>query len=649
MPKKKPLSVNTDAAAEQENRNRSFNISKTGTFIHEGEGVRISMRDGMKVDEAAYGASAPVNRQLLRSFDEIRMLEHLGHGGGGVVHKAEHVPTGGVIAVKTINVMDADKRHQLMRELKTLYKASSPFIVEFKGAFYDDMHCYIVLEYMDGGSLQDVLRKAGPIPEEVLSDITRQIAHGMTYLHQTHQIHRDIKPGNILISRRGDVKLTDFGVTGELSKDAEALGTFVGTARYMAPEQLSGKSYSYAADIWALGICLMEFTTGEHPYARYNCKSQMELLLALQSEPLPELPSGSFSRELRDFTSQCLKMEAADRATVTALLEHPFVSSTSAPGGVAAWVNEKLDAYSSRRAKVSPAKPMLAAPMPSPLPSPMPIPSPLQSPQPGETGWTHGMAMSYHQGDLTSSPQAAALAAQRMALQIGQQQQQQEQGGGGGAPPIYGSPSVRPPLPSDGTAVRPRNGRPPRRRSSGAGGGGAGAGSGSSGGVGGGGGTLAPPGISVVPSNVGSPPPPHRSPGGGGGAGGANMASPAAASDDMRHRPANRSRLATFRRQQQHSGQGTHHATMSAQDAMAAAAYASATGVSLGQRGPTPPLPSADADYAAAAWAAAGRGDTAGAAGRDAEQLQAELARMTAQLNALNAADDDSLGSPAGR
>ena len=119
-------------------------------------------------------------------------------------------------------------------------------------------------------------------------------------------MHRDIKPGNVLISRAGDVKLTDFGVTGSLDNTMAKMTTFVGTARYMAPEQLGGKAYSFPADVWALGICLAEFATGVHPYEHYKTASHMELLLKMRSEPMPELPD-AFSAGFRQFVGLCCR------------------------------------------------------------------------------------------------------------------------------------------------------------------------------------------------------------------------------------------------------------------------------------------------------------------------------------------------------
>jgi serine/threonine protein kinase len=449
MPKgRKKLTVDTDEANEVVERNRSFNISHTGTFVLPNEGVRINAQ-GMKVIEGKEYAETGAKR-LMTNFADFEMLEHVGHGGGGVVHKALHVPTQETVAVKTINVLDADKRHQLVRELKTLWKASSPYIVDFKGAFFDEDHLYVVLEYMDGGSLQDVLRKAGKIPEAIIGQTTQSIVRGLAYLKKLKMVHRDIKPGNILISRQGQVKLTDFGVTGDLSAAAAEASTFVGTAKYMSPEQLSGRSYGYPADVWALGICLMELATGEHPYSKYKCANQMELLLALENESLPELPASMFSPDFCDFTSRCLTMEPDDRATVEALLEMPFLR-LSGGQDIPAWLSQ-LDVHKTKKA--SPAKPPPRRKGLS-VPRSFTIMSPVPSPQ-----------QQTRKSGTTPSPQAAAaremalrgMTAQAAAMILASPDGSVSAEAAGGA---RAASRERKPVPVDGSRSASREGRPP--------------------------------------------------------------------------------------------------------------------------------------------------------------------------------------------
>jgi serine/threonine protein kinase len=119
----------------------------------------------------------------------------LGQGASGVVYKALHKPTGRVLALKDISVFDAEKRKQIIKELQTLYSSSCPYLVGFYGAFYSDGSISIALEYMEGGSLADVYKLFGKIPEGVLSKITHQVLLGLYYLHKDrHVVHRDLKP-----------------------------------------------------------------------------------------------------------------------------------------------------------------------------------------------------------------------------------------------------------------------------------------------------------------------------------------------------------------------------------------------------------------------------------------------------------------------
>jgi len=143
---------------------------------------------------------------------------------------------------------------------------------------------YIVLEYMDGGSLADVLiatqlTGSGAPSELVLGRIAAKTLAGLNYLHrERHQVHRDIKPGNILLNSRGEIKISDFGLSAELDSTKEMCATFIGTHAYMSPERLGGKPYSFASDIWSLGITLIECAIGQFPYTAYNGNNYFVLL-----------------------------------------------------------------------------------------------------------------------------------------------------------------------------------------------------------------------------------------------------------------------------------------------------------------------------------------------------------------------------------
>ncbi|KAK8745755.1 hypothetical protein OTU49_000367 [Cherax quadricarinatus] len=176
--------------------------------------------------------------------DDFEKLGELGAGNGGVVNKERHKPSGLIMARKLIHLeVKPAVRNQIIRELKVLHECNSPFIVGFYGAFYSEGEISICMEYMDGGSLDLCLKKAIRIPEPILAKICSTVLKGLAYLREKHQIiHRDVKPSNILVNSRGEIKICDFGVSGQLI-DSMA-NTFVGTRSYMSVSAGEGFYFS---------------------------------------------------------------------------------------------------------------------------------------------------------------------------------------------------------------------------------------------------------------------------------------------------------------------------------------------------------------------------------------------------------------------
>ncbi|KAJ8419077.1 hypothetical protein AAFF_G00005760 [Aldrovandia affinis] len=197
--------------------------------------------------------------------DDFHRICELGAGNGGVVNKVRHKPSGLVMARKLIHLeIKPAIRNQIIRELQVLHECNSPYIVGFYGAFYSDGEISICMEHMDGGSLDQVLKEARRIPEEILGKVSIAVLRGLAYLREKHQImHRDVKPSNILVNSRGEIKLCDFGVSGQLI-DSMA-NSFVGTRSYMSPERLQGTHYSVQSDVWSMGLSLVELAIGRYP------------------------------------------------------------------------------------------------------------------------------------------------------------------------------------------------------------------------------------------------------------------------------------------------------------------------------------------------------------------------------------------------
>ncbi|KAK9117241.1 hypothetical protein Sjap_016188 [Stephania japonica] len=258
---------------------------------------------------------------------EMRLFGTIGSGASSVVQRAIHIPTHRIIALKKINIFEKEKRQQLLNEIRTLCEA--PFyqgLVEFHGAFYtaDSGQISIALEYMDGGSLADVLCVQKCIPEDVLSCMVRKLLHGLNYLHgERHLVHRDIKPANLLINLKGEPKITDFGISAGLENSVAMCATFVGTVTYMSPERIRNENYSYPADIWSLGLALFECGTGEFPYTAND--GPVNLMLQILYDPSPSPSKESFSPEFCSFIDACLLKDADARPTADQLLSHPFI------------------------------------------------------------------------------------------------------------------------------------------------------------------------------------------------------------------------------------------------------------------------------------------------------------------------------------
>ncbi|KAG6809234.1 hypothetical protein H0H92_001059 [Tricholoma furcatifolium] len=210
--------------------------------------------------------AAPVEITDLKNAD-LKNLAELGQGNGGSVMKVEHVPSGTVMAKKIV-LIDAKPsiRKQILRELQIMHSCKSPYIISTYGAFLSEPNICICMEFMDKGSFDGICKSVGAVDMRVVRQLAYAVLEGLMYLYDVHRIiHRDIKPSNILFNSKGEIKLCDFGVSGELINSIA--NTFVGTSIYMSPERIQGAEYSVKSDVWSLGISLVELATGRFPFS----------------------------------------------------------------------------------------------------------------------------------------------------------------------------------------------------------------------------------------------------------------------------------------------------------------------------------------------------------------------------------------------
>ncbi|KAF2584234.1 hypothetical protein F2Q70_00034318 [Brassica cretica] len=305
-------------------------LTQSGTF-KDGD-LRVN-KDGVRIvsqsEPEALPPIKPADDEL--SLSDLDMVKVIGKGSSGVVQLVQHKWTGQFFALKVIQLnVDEAIRKSIAQELKINQSSQCPYLVTSYQSFYDNGAISLILEYMDGGSLEDFLKSVKTIPESYLSTIFKQVLQGLIYLHHDkHIIHRDLKPSNLLVNHRGEVKITDFGVSTVMTNTAGLANTFVGTYNYMSPERIVGNKYGNKSDIWSLGLVVLECATGKFPYLppdeEETWSSVFELMEAIVDQPPPTLPSESFSPELSSFISTCLQKDPNSRSSARELMEHPFV------------------------------------------------------------------------------------------------------------------------------------------------------------------------------------------------------------------------------------------------------------------------------------------------------------------------------------
>ncbi|KAG1367837.1 mitogen-activated protein kinase kinase 1 [Cocos nucifera] len=325
----KPLKQLKVAVPAQETPVDKF-LTASGTFTD--GGLRLNQK-GMRLISEATGSRQPDVKEedMQFSLEDLETIKVIGKGSGGVVQLARHKWFGTLYALKGIqmNIQEA-VRKQIVQELKINQASQCPHVVVCYHSFYRNGIIYLVLEYMDRGSLADIIKQVKTILEPYLAIVCKQVLKGLVYLHhERHVIHRDIKPSNLLVNHGGEVKITDFGVSAVLANSMGQRDTFVGTYNYMSPERISGRSYDYKSDIWSLGLVILECAIGRFPYVpseqEEGCLSFYELLEAIVDQPPPCAPSDQFSPEFCSFISACLQKDPQERMSSLELLSHPFI------------------------------------------------------------------------------------------------------------------------------------------------------------------------------------------------------------------------------------------------------------------------------------------------------------------------------------
>jgi len=253
---------------------------------------------------------------MLERIGNCRIVEEIASGGMAVVYRAVQEPLGRTVAIKALKTSAAAEENvvtRFEREAKSLGMLQHENIIHVYDFYRERGALFIVMEYVQGTDLYDLLEKCGRLPYDVAAITAMQVARALDYIHYRGIVHRDIKPANIMITRTGGVKVMDFGIARDANfQDLTEAGTGIGTPAYMSPEQVLGDKLDARSDIFSLGVVLYQMVTGKKPFVEDERRSAMHKIRLEKHVGVrklnPEIP-----RELERVIDRCLEKQPRDR------------------------------------------------------------------------------------------------------------------------------------------------------------------------------------------------------------------------------------------------------------------------------------------------------------------------------------------------
>lgn len=270
-------------------------------------------------------SSLPPIEKVLKKVNPhtfLQKITKIDEGSTCVIYTAFYPEINSIVAMKEM-FLTPKNESLLLEETRIMAAMQHKNIVKFHSAYRVDDTLWILMEYMNGGSLTNVAQYCD-CQEPHIAYFAREVLQALDYMHKHNKIHRDIKTDNVLLNKEGEVRLADFGYTAQLQVSTDFRKSVVGTPYWMAPELIRGQQYSFPVDIWSLGIMCREMAEGEPPFV--DLPPMRALIKIVSEDGIPEISNiDQRSPEFLDFLDRCLKRDPQMRSTAESLLQHPFI------------------------------------------------------------------------------------------------------------------------------------------------------------------------------------------------------------------------------------------------------------------------------------------------------------------------------------
>jgi len=247
----------------------------------------------------------------------------VGQGGFGTVFASKSIVNNSKIAIKRMKHLSSKEKMANFAEVRYMAMCNHPNIVKYEGCYIYKDECWMVMEFLEGGTLSDA-RRAHEFQESEIAYVAKELLKAIAHIHSRHLVHRDVKSENIMMSVMGDIKLIDFGLCSEVTLIKPGM---LGSPYWMPPEMINREPHSYPADIWSLGVSILELAN-KHPPPTQN-KVRAMFITGTVGAPHPLEEPAKWSNDFKDFISKCLEKDPAIRGTAKELLKHSFIKQAA--------------------------------------------------------------------------------------------------------------------------------------------------------------------------------------------------------------------------------------------------------------------------------------------------------------------------------